>query len=47
MASSVKEFNDFCLLQPELLNEDALKQILELVSIKYIRLLCTLYYIVL
>ncbi|KDR22614.1 ashwin-like [Zootermopsis nevadensis] len=29
MASSVKESNDFYLLQPELLNETALKQILE------------------
>jgi hypothetical protein len=34
MASGVKESNDFYLLQPELLNETALKQVLELVSIK-------------
>jgi hypothetical protein len=34
MESGCKQSNDFYLLQPELLNETALKQILELVSIK-------------
>jgi hypothetical protein len=36
MASGCKQSNSFYLLQPELLNEAALKQILELVSMKLI-----------
>jgi hypothetical protein len=39
MALGVKEYNDFYLLQPELLNETTLKQVLELVSIKCV-LMC-------